>query len=210
MTERDAAALRRWQAELAESQGWAHHAANLDRGQLETFALDRPLAPASRAQRLSRLGHHFDSSIFGGPSYDLTPNVPYRYSPRAHLVAHNPTIYSAFESRIWWTPPERDGDTLRREIHFTLSVSPHLPCLVTINLTGRAWPGAVGHVRILSLSPSFTRTIPIEAYVSHTVDLVFTPGNDVAGIALFLEAGVQLLTFDSISVKTLPPPLSPA
>jgi hypothetical protein len=210
MTARDANELLRWQAELAETQLWTHHVADLDSGQLQTFPLDRPVMPKSRAERLSRLGHGFDPSIFGGPSYELTPNVPYRYSPRAYLVVHNPNIYSAFQSRIWWTPPEREANHVHREIHFTLTVASNRECLVTINLTGKAWPGTVGHVRVMSLSPGFTRTITIDAYVSHTLDLIFTPPNDVAGISLFVEAGVQLLTFDSISLRTLPPSLAPA
>jgi hypothetical protein len=208
MKARDPNAVQRHLDKLAETQRWAHHVADLDSGKLRTYPLDRPVAPLSRAKRLSRLGHSFDPSIFGGPSYDLTPNVPYRYSPRAYLVAYSPDIYSAFQSRIYWTPPQRETDPVRREIHFTLTVSPGLPCLVTLVLTGKGWPGMVGHVRIASWSPSFTKTIAIDAYVAHIVDLTFVPGHEFATIAMFLEPGIELLTFDSISVKTLPPPLS--
>jgi hypothetical protein len=78
--------FRRRLHELAETQGWVHHVANLDTGQLLTFPLDRPVAPLSRAERLSRLGHFFDPSIFGGPRYKLTARTPYQASPKAGLI----------------------------------------------------------------------------------------------------------------------------
>jgi hypothetical protein len=61
----------------------------------------------------------------------------------------------------------------------------------------------VGHLRVLYKNGSLQ--IPIDAYVSHTVDLTFDSGNQFASIAMTLEAGIQLLEFDSMSLVTLPP-----
>ena len=188
--------VSRWVDELAETQGWAHHVADLDSGQLLTFLLDRPITPQSRSTRLSQLGQQFDASILGGPSYQLYPSVPRLLSPLAYLEVDTADIYSARQNRVYWTPPENETNFVHREIHFGLTVSPSQPCLITINLTGKGWPGLVGHVRLMSASPSFTQTIPIDAYVSHTVDFTFVPGNEMAGIHLSLETGIQLLTFD--------------
>jgi hypothetical protein len=41
-------------AELTERQGWVHHVVDVDTAEMITPPLDRPLAPLSRAQRLSR------------------------------------------------------------------------------------------------------------------------------------------------------------
>jgi hypothetical protein len=65
----------------------------------------------------------------------------------------------------------------------------------------------VGHLRVLYKNGSLQ--IPIDAYVSHTVDLTFDSGNQFASIAMTLEASIQLLEFDSMSLVTLPPVLDP-
>ena len=51
---------RRRLHELAETQHWAHHVADLDSGKILTFPLDRPVAPLSRAKRLLLIGHRVD------------------------------------------------------------------------------------------------------------------------------------------------------
>jgi hypothetical protein len=70
-------------------------------------------------------------------------------------------------------------------------------------LAGHGWPCSRG-----VLESELHQAIAIDAYVAHIVDLTFVPGHEFATIAMFLEPGIELLTFDSISVKTLPPPLS--
>jgi hypothetical protein len=209
MVATDVKETRRRLNELAETQHWVHHVADLDSGKILTFPLDRPVTPLSRAERLSRLGHSFDPSIFGGifggPSYSLSPNHPHNDSPLAGLSVSGADIFDAFRDQVIWSPPQNTNDAnfIFRQINFTLTVSPSARSLASINLSGKAWPGMVGHLRVLYKNGSLQ--IPIDAYVSHTVDLTFDSGNQFASIAMTLEAGIQLLEFDSMSLVTLPP-----
>ena len=209
MVATDVKEMRRQLNELAETQHWVHHVADLDSGKILTFPLDRPVTPLSRAERLSRLGHSFDPSIFGGifggPSYSLSPNHPHNDSPLAGLSVSGADIFDAFRDQVIWSPPQtaNDADFIFRQINFTLTVSPIARSLASINLSGKGWPGMVGHLRVLYKNGSLQ--IPIDAYVSHTMDLTFDSGNQFASIAMTLEAGIQLLEFDSMSLVTLPP-----
>jgi hypothetical protein len=209
MVATDVKETRRRLNELAETQHWVHHVADLDSGKILTFPLDRPVTPLSRAERLSRLGHSFDPSIFGGifggPSYSLSPNHPHNDSPLAGLSVSGADIFDAFRDQVIWSPPQNanDANFIFRQINFILTVSPIARSLASINLSGKGWPGMVGHLRVLYKNGSLQ--IPIDAYVSHTVDLTFDSGNQFASIAMTLEAGIQLLEFDSMSLVTLPP-----
>jgi hypothetical protein len=209
MVATDVKETRRRLNELAETQHWVHHVADLDSGKILTFPLDRPVTPLSRAERLSRLGHSFDPSIFGGifggPSYSLSPNHPHNDSPLAGLSVSGADIFDAFRDQVIWSPPQNanDANFIFRQINFILTVSPIARSLASINLSGKGWPGMVGHLRVLYKNGSLQ--IPIDAYVSHTVDLTFDSGNQFASIAMTLEAGIQLLEFDSMSSVTLPP-----
>ncbi len=201
--------LRRWVDELEEDKQWAHHTADLDRGKLRTFPLDRPVTPLSRARRLSRLGHVFDSSIFGGPSYDLTPYHPRNDSPPAALSVHGADTFDVWGGRLLWAPPEHESNGVFRQMHATLSVSPVARCLVSVLLSGKGWPGMAGHLDMFVSNKNISVRIPIEAYISHVVDLTFVPGNEFAGITMVLQPGIQLLNFDRMSVATLPPVAHP-
>jgi hypothetical protein len=209
MVATDVKETRRRLNELAETQHWVHHVADLDSGKILTFPLDRPVTPLSRAERLSRLGHSFDPSIFGGifggPSYSLSPNHPHNDSPLTGLSVSGADIFDAFRDQVIWSPPQNanDANFIFRQISFTLTVSPIARSLASINLSGKGWPGMVGHLRVLYKNGSLQ--IPIDAYVSHTVDLTFDSGNQFASITMTLEAGIQLLEFDSMSLVTLPP-----
>ena len=86
-TPRADASISRQLAEQTERQGWVHHVADADSGKLVTKALRRPVAPLSRVERLSRLGHQFDPSTFGQPSHRLTPRTPYQVTPRGVALA---------------------------------------------------------------------------------------------------------------------------
>ena len=98
------AAMRRKIAELKERPGWVHHVADAATGKLLTTQLRRPVTPLSRAQRLSRLGHQFDTSIFGTPTYRLTPRLPYQDSPLGFLrfyYARGMVLRSGFHNYPW-------------------------------------------------------------------------------------------------------------
>jgi hypothetical protein len=88
--------MRRELYELAETQRWVHHVADLDSGEIVTTPLDRPVTPLSRAERLSQLGHLFHPEVFDGPSQRLTPRQHYQPSGQgwAYLSALEPTLYA--------------------------------------------------------------------------------------------------------------------
>jgi hypothetical protein len=199
---------RRRLHELAETQHWAHHVADLDSGKILTFPLDRPVAPLSRAKRLLQLGHRVDPSIFGGifgwgPSYELSAHVPYQYSPLAYLSVYNADLYDGAGDTIQWWPPQQEANPPHRQMSFVFTVSPAQRCLVSIELSAKPWPGTVGHVSVGYNTGSVS--VPINAYESHLVDVTFIPGNQIAGINMSLETGIELLVFDQISLVTLPP-----
>src|SRR5262245_25180473 len=115
MSTPDAKELRRRLKELEETKRWVHHVGDLNRRTVVTFPpLDRPITPLSRAERLSRLGHPFDTSIFDGPRYKLTPNSPFLISPYAGLTLDgNPNYYYDYMTTtgeppglIVWTVPQ--------------------------------------------------------------------------------------------------------
>ena len=58
-------------AERREPQGWVHHVADAATGELHTTQLHQPVAPLSRAERLSRLGHPIEPTVFGAPTHRL-------------------------------------------------------------------------------------------------------------------------------------------
>jgi hypothetical protein len=97
-------------AELKEREGWAHHVADAATGKLITTRLRRPVAPLTRAERLSRLGHQFDPSIFGTPTYRLTPRYPYQGSPLGFLTFHSVRHVNA----MGYGDPGREGFALWR------------------------------------------------------------------------------------------------
>lgn len=63
------------------------------------------MTPAARIERLARLGYVFDTSIFGRPSYRLTPKVPYQAVPEAWLLAYALDYYDPFHDVVAWSPP---------------------------------------------------------------------------------------------------------
>jgi hypothetical protein len=82
-----------------------HHVGDLSAGEIVSTDLDRPVTPPARARRLQRAGLQLTPPRFGGPSFRLTPRVPYQASPEAYLVAFNATIYLPFSDTIIWEVP---------------------------------------------------------------------------------------------------------
>jgi len=207
-------ALRRRLWELEETQQWVHHVADLDSGEVLTTPLDRPPTPLSRTERLSRLGHPLGPPIPGGPKYRLTPRKPYQAAPEASLnVAGGARLfsYSAAQDEIIWQPPQdATGLDLGRMRAF-FAESPDGRSLVSIALTGNAWRGTVGHVLTSETQSGTSVRIPIgEVFASHTVDLVFVPRvGELSDVIMSLEAGIQILTFSSITFGLVPPVIDP-
>jgi len=203
--------LRRRVYELQETQRWVHHVADLNSGKSQTFRLDRPITPLSRAERLSRLGHAIEPSIFDGPSYTLTPRNPYQASPMAYLGATGALVYGAYNNQIWWSQAQDPGNN-QGGMGFTFAVSPaRQRSLVSISLLANAWPGMVGHVLVsANLPASASIEFPIaddSGPLPNTVDLIFTPhSSQQTDIFMTLEAGIQYLAFQSISFSATTPP----
>jgi hypothetical protein len=205
--------LRRRLAELRENQGWVHHVADLRSGKVETVPLDRPLAPLSRAERLARVGFDVgDISIFGGPSYRLTPRRPYQPSPEAHLIASFPDAFSADDDAITWQPPPDGGGTIApRGMRFSFDRSPDQRSLFSVALSGYAWPGTTGFVRLTGYQGAAVVRFPIsDTFAAHTLDVSFSPlGDRASELLMFLEPGIRMLTFSAIAFAANPPVLEP-
>ena len=150
---RDAkAAMRRKIAELKERPGWAHHVADAATGKLLTTKLRQPVTPLSRAKRLAQLGHQFDPSIFGTPTYRLTPRYPYQASPLGYLwfdwarevmaTGDGPDGYA------WWYVAEDIPDDRVGGVTAVLHEPPQGRYLLTLHLGTWNLPGQVGRIRI--------------------------------------------------------------
>ena len=208
-------AMRRQLNEFAETQHWVHHVAELDSGKALTTALDGPIAPLSRAERLSKLGPRFDPSIFDGifgPSYRLTPRRPYQASPTAWLNASTVgDYYAAYDYIIWSMPQQDDTSVVQRFMTFSFDAAPTMRSVVSISLAGKAWSGKLGHVRVGAEAPPASIRFPIaDTYAAHTVDLSFVPiSGQPSVIWMVLEAGIEMLTFNSVSFAAQPLVIDP-
>jgi len=190
----------------AQTQRWVHHVADLDSGRMLSTPLDRPLAPRSRAERLSRLGHVFDPTIFGGPTYRLTPRRPYQPAPEASLIASQCT-FSSTDDEIVWQPPRDATGAQVGVLRASFAQSPDRRSVVSVMLSGAPWPGMVGHLSLRETQSAGLVRIPIDApFAAHTIDLTFVPlGGRLADVLMQLEAGIEMLTFTSIAFAAVPP-----
>lgn len=189
---------------------WTHHVADLSSGEVLTSALHRPLAPISRAERISRLIPGVGPSIFDGPAFRLTPQAPYQQVPMASLTAIGALEYSSRLSEIWWAPPVED-DGAARQIMFMLWALPDQPSIASVSLIGNSYPGVLGQVTVLSNLGAGVATLAFgEVYSEHTLDLVVNPLTSALKpaetvITLDLQPGLEYLGFASVSFYPLPP-----
>jgi hypothetical protein len=206
--------MRRRLDKLAETQGWVHHVADLDSGEIQTTPLDRPVTPLSRAERLSRLGHQFDTTIFDGPEYRLTPRRPYQPSPEAWLEVSKPDYYAATTGDLLWWEPPRDLDirTDFRGMRFFFALSPDRRAVASISLSGHAFEHTVGHILLNAHWTQASATVPIDGnFGTHTVDFTFLPPAppQPTEIVMGLLAGIEILTFTGISFGAAPLEIDP-
>ena len=191
--------------EHAETQRWVHHVADLDTGTVLTTTLDRPLAPVSRAQRLSGLGHAFDT-IFGAPLYRLSLRRLYQAAPEGWIELSEPTYCAPAVDVAWWEPP-RDFDVRTRfyGVYAELAQTPYGRALASFALAGNSFAGATGHLLFsMQLIPN-TVTIPVDAsFGHHTVDLTFMPPQRSIDISMGLVAGIEHLEFHGMTFGPAP------
>jgi len=211
-TATDREALQRQLDEYQERQTWSHHVANLSTGKVFTTALKRPVAPLSRAERLARIGIHVDTSIFGRTMYQLTPRRPYQAQPEAWMIASVVGDYSTQQDFILWQRPRQPGFDDLQQLECFFSVSPTRQSLISISVTGRSWPGMDGHVSAGMIAPDVRVRIPFPGdFTDHTIDIVFDPiPGRPTDVFMVPETGIQMLIFRSITVRDLPPVLSPS
>jgi hypothetical protein len=206
-TPRADASISRQLAEQTERQGWVHHVADADSGKLVTKALRRPVAPLSRVERLSRLGHQFDPSIFGQPSHRLTPRTPYQVTPTGWLSLYKANITMPDgEDRAFWSFPSdlvASSDPPGLRAHFEQPPQGHL--VVTLLLTGYSWAGQVGHALIQVFyggpAPASIRIPLVAEYAEHTVDITLSPiQGQLIEVWVTLEPGLHIFTFSAITL----------
>jgi hypothetical protein len=197
--------------ELTESQQWVHHVADLDTGTVQTTTLDRPVAPLSRVERLAAIGHVFDPTIFGGPTYRLGPKHPYQASPEGWMEVSRPTYYAPAGDVLWWEPP-RDFDprTIFLGMTFSFSTTPSGRAVASLSLSGHAFAGTTGNLLIQAQLVPFPVYIPVgAAFGAHTVDFTFVPPQRSVDITVALLAGIELLTFTGATFGPAPLVLDP-
>jgi hypothetical protein len=203
--------MRRRLYELAETQRWVHHVADLETGEVVTTPLDRPITPLSRAERLSQLGHRFDPTLFAGPAYRLTPKRPHQPSPEAWVEASQPDYYAPSGDLLWWEPP-RDFDA-RSEflgLIFYFAVTPDRRAVVSLSLAGRSFAGTMGYIQLQAQLVPNPVYVPIDGtFGARTVDFTFVPPQRSVEVVMALLPGVELLTFTGVSFGPEPLVLDP-
>jgi hypothetical protein len=203
-------------AEVKEPRGWVHHVADAATGKLLTTPLDRPIAPLSRAERLSRLGHQFNPVIFGRPTHRLTPRRPYQASPQGFLDFQFTSLVSSYvddpNGRADWLLEYIDpGRTGRMDA--LLLDAPAGRCLLTLVLGASALTGQIGHIRI-EVRGQPTENAPLivafdipaqgDDFTEHTFDLLFGSAPTVPPtrwVAMILEpgSGLYFVRFGSLT-----------
>jgi hypothetical protein len=200
-------------AELKEHQGWAHHVADAATGKLLTTQLSRPIAPLSRAERLSQLGEQVTPAIFVPATYRLTPQFPYQASPQGYL-------------RFYWAREVSSLGDLALEGHAFWSVAEDIPSgmkggaevwiwpgqgrwLLTVDVDTENLPGQVGTLRIeVGKHDTVIASFQLAAhndYQSNILDLIFAtdPDPTTLWIWMFLERGSGLKSawFNSLTLR---------
>jgi hypothetical protein len=186
MSSADIARLRKLY-ERMEHQGWVHHVADAATRKLVTTRLSQPVAPLSRAERLSQVtGAPFDRSCFGSPTYRLTAQHPVQQSPLGFLrfrwarEVHGMGmgLPAEVEGYAFWVVPELGANVGGMDA--VVFDPPQGLSLLTLYLATRTEPGQVGHILIevfhgSDIVASFQLTVPEGDWLFNTFDLVFTP-----------------------------------
>lgn len=193
---------------------WVHHAADLNTGQVRTVPSDEAPTQAARAERLVQLGRPVDGTIFTGPSYRLTTRNVYQTSPEAWLLGVAIDFFSPPEGGIQWTPGPNypSSPTDYKGMSFYFSQLPPDTSLVSIKLEGGPGSVSVGYRPLTDAeSGPVSGQVSLQLLEGNYLDILYTPapGTDPPEFVMTIEAGVQWLQFDEVTLHTAPPPVNP-
>jgi hypothetical protein len=191
-------------AVLKQTRNRLHHAVSLEQGAVETTVVKGPLTLYDRAQKLSRFGRVFDSSIFGGPSYRISSRHPYQANPLVWMSASSVTSYLTEVESISWSQP-RDPGGNRGFMVFHFDVAPNRRSLFSISFSAFSWAGATGHITLAHSQTGASVSIPVAQPLNHHVDLAFNPVPGANELGMILEAGIQVFAFFSATLTVEPP-----
>ena len=177
-----------------------HDAVDLASGRIETTVAATLPTPAERVKRLSHLGLEADPSLFGSPTYRLTPQSPYQPAPEAWLDAFDGT-YSAGPGvdQIWWRLPASFPTEFMPGCNFSVRQLAAGPCVMS--LAFEAWPyqGATGVV-VVDIGALRTE-FEISAPISQIVDIGFDhDGSDPLTTMVFFRPGLIDFVFHSMAL----------
>jgi hypothetical protein len=195
-------ALRRQTDKLRADGPWAHDIVDLSKRELVSEVHSGPISAATRSSRLANLGHLFDGSIFGGPTYRMSSQKPYQESPRAWMHASSPAFYLTEVEFIAWTQARNPGSN-RGFLLFHFDEPPPGKCIATFSISASPWSGATGGIKVLGGGAEVT--IPVAQPINRSIDLVFEPpAGGPADVGFILEAGIQSLTFFFMTLGPAP------
>jgi hypothetical protein len=197
----DLDAVQRHIDALRANGPWAHDIVDLAKGKLYSDVLDAPLTEAARSRKLAGLGHLFDGTIFGGPTYRLSSRHPFQSAPLARLSAIFPITYLTASEEIAWSQARVPSGRGTMRFHF--DEPPQGKCMATISVLALPWDGATGHVTLQAHGS--TISIPITNPVNRSIDLIFTPtAGGPADVTMTIEAGVQIFAFFFMTLGPAP------
>jgi hypothetical protein len=195
-------ALRRRVERLRTTGPWAHDVVDLARRNVVTDVAKTPLTAAARSQRLARLGHIFDGSIFGGPTYRLSSQKPYQESPLAWSHFSGDLSYVTEVEFISWGQP-RDPGTDRGFAHFHFEEPPAGKCMATLSISTFPHSGTTGAITIRADGADVS--IPVTRSINRIVEVVFEPtASGPADVVMILEPGIQVLAFFFMTLGPAP------
>ena len=190
---------------LEETQGWAHHVGDLDRGELTTTALDRPLGSLARAARLEQLGLRFDPSILG-PTYVLTPQRPFLPAPEVWIRVFGAVLYASHSGGLisWAGPTDASSTFDVGSLHAFFAGLPQGRPLMTLSVSAGVRLGGTGHLLIASSVSTSTVTVPVDgSFTAHTIDLRLTVGDAPAEVFLFVRGRISAM-FRALAISYIP------
>lgn len=160
--------------EMGAEEHWIHHAASLDTGERLSAEFDRPLSLAARAERLA---HFFPRppTPFGGPSYLLTPRVPYQAEPEAMLIAGWLASFDTEQNTITWEFLADQTNLDVSGLFASFATSPEGSSVVSISLSGASYRDQEGQIRVTIGNTAGSVTVPLSGAASQTIDIVFLP-----------------------------------